>query len=181
MHKIMTKIKTNKSNSSQNKNKNSSIFKEELLDEILKDYNHQNPEELIGSNSLLKQLKQAIIQRALESEMTQHLGYKKHSKSDVDNYRNGHSKKRVITDDGEIEINPTRDRDGSFEPKNIEKRQNRFTGFDDNIISMYSRGMSVGEIQGHLKDVYGNEVSKDFISNVTDYIIPIPIFNTIYN
>lgn len=65
MHKIMTKIKTNKSNSSQNKNKNSSIFKEELLDEILKDYNHQNPEELIGSNSLLKQLKQAIIQRAL--------------------------------------------------------------------------------------------------------------------
>ena len=101
----MTKIKTN----SKSISKKSSIFKEELLDEILKDYNHQNPEELIGSNVLLKQLKHALVQRALESEMTHHLGYAKNEKSDNQNYRNGHSSKKVITDDGEFEINPPRD------------------------------------------------------------------------
>lgn len=172
----MTKTK----NSSQKKKDLSNIspnFREELLDEILKDYNHQNPEELIGNNGLLKQLKQAVIQRALEGEMTHHLGYDKHSKVDRDfgvsnnNYRNGHSTKRVITDDGEFNINPPGDRDGSFETQIIPKRQNRFLGFDDNIISMYSRGITVKEIQEHLLDIYGTDVSKDFISNVTDSII----------
>jgi putative transposase len=165
----MTKLKTN----SRSKNNNSSAFKEELLDEILKDYNHQKPEDLIGSNGLLKQLKQALVQRALEGEMTHHLGYEKHSKSNNlnDNYRNGHGSKRIITDDGEFNINPPRDRNGSFEPQIIGKRENRFSGFDDNIISMYSRGMTLKEIQEHLHEIYGTEVSKDFISNVTDGII----------
>jgi transposase-like protein len=87
--------------------------------------------------------------------MTHHLGYDKHSKSernnldliDNNNYRNGHSTKRLITDDGEFSINSPRDRDGSFEPQIVNKRQNRFSGFDDNVISMYSRGMTVKEIQ----------------------------------
>lgn len=111
--------------------------------------------------------------------MTHHLGYDKHSKSernnldliDNNNYRNGHSTKRLITDDGEFSINSPRDRDGSFEPQIVNKRQNRFSGFDDNVISMYSRGMTVKEIQQHLYDIYGTDVSKDFISNVTDSII----------
>lgn len=172
----MTKLKTNLQNRN-NSAKNNSLFKEELLDEILKDYNHQNPEELIGSNGLLKQLKKAIIQRALEAEMTHHLGYSKNSKIDRsqnidnDNYRNGHASKKIITDDGDFNINSPRDRNGSFEPQIIRKRQNRFTGFDNNIISMYSRGMSVCEIKDHIKDIYGTDVSKDFISNVTDNII----------
>tara|TARA_B110000046_G_C12983749_1_gene394618 strand:+ start:88 stop:1383 length:1296 start_codon:yes stop_codon:yes gene_type:complete len=174
----MTQIRNKLNSKSKNQDHNSSNFNEELLDEILKNYNHQNPEELIGSNGLLKQLKKALIQRALEGEMTHHLGYSKHSKSDRNNpdfdnnnYRNGHGSKRVITDDGEFNINSPRDRNGSFEPQIIGKRQNRFSGFDDNIISMYSRGMTMSEIQGHLKDIYGTDVSKDFISNVTDAII----------
>jgi len=167
----MTKIKSK----TNNKN-NQSAFKEELLDEILANYNHQNPEDLVGSNGLLKQLKQAVIQRALESEMTHHLGYEKSSKNSREinldgNYRNGHSSKKIITDDGNFNINTPRDRNGSFEPQIIKKGQNRFTGFDDNIISMYSRGMTLGEIQSHLKEIYGTDVSKDFISNVTDNVI----------
>lgn len=180
----MTKV-TKTSRIKNISSKNNSAFKEELLDEILKDYNHQNPEELIGSNGLLKQLKKALVQRALEGEMTHHLGYSKNSKIDrrldsdshidnenyQNNYRNGHGSKRIITDDGSFNINTPRDRNGSFEPQIIGKRQNRWEGFDDNIISMYSRGMTVGEIQAHLLDIYGTEVSKDFISNVTDSII----------
>ena len=129
----MTQIRNKLNSKSKNQDNSSSNFNEELLDEILKDYNHQNPEELIGSNGLLKQLKKALIQRALEGEMTHHLGYEKHSKSnrnnpdfDNNNYRNGHGSKRVITDDGEFNINSPRDRNGSFEPQIIGKRQNRF-------------------------------------------------------
>ena len=153
----MTKV-TKTSRIKNISSKNNSAFKEELLDEILKDYNHQNPEELIGSNGLLKQLKKALVQRALEGEMTHHLGYSKNSKIDrrldsdshidnenyQNNYRNGHGSKRIITDDGSFNINTPRDRNGSFEPQIIGKRQNRWEGFDDNIISMYSRGMTVG-------------------------------------
>ena len=185
MIKLKTSINSQTKRGFQNKRRdnnnspdsNSASFKEELLDEILKDYNHQNPEELIGSNGLLRQLKKALIQRALEGEMDYHLGYSKNQKrseasNDVgDNYRNGYSTKKVITDDGDFNINTPRDRDASFEPQIIEKRQNRFTGFDNNIISMYSRGMSVSEIQEHLFDIYGTEVSHDFISNVTDSVI----------
>ena len=179
MTKLKTKPipKTSKSSSA----KNSAIFKQELLDEILKDYNHQNPEELIGSNGLLKQLKQALIQRALESEMTYHLGYEKNSRREVladgddedfnNNYRNGHNSKKVMTDEGYLDINSPRDRNGSFEPQIIQKRQNRWTGFDDNIISMYSRGMTIKEIREHLYEIYGTDVSADFISNVTDGVI----------
>ena len=162
-------------NKSLKSKEHSNHFKSELLDEILKDYNHENPEELIGNNGLLKQLKKALIERALEGEMTHHLGYSKSSKversEDFNNYRNGHSSKRLITEDGDINIGVPRDRDSSFQPTIVSKRQNRFTGFDDKIISMYSRGMSVSEIREHLLDIYGTEVSKDFISEVTDSVI----------
>jgi len=172
MTKKIERNLTKNINETVNKDKK---FKSDLLDEILKDYNHENPEELIGNNGLLKQLKKALIERALEGEMTHHLGYSKSSKvernEDFNNYRNGHSSKRLITEDGDINIGVPRDRDSSFEPTIVSKRQNRFTGFDDKIISMYSRGMSLMEIQGHLLDIYGTEVSKDFISEVTDSVV----------
>jgi putative transposase len=184
MNKIIKDINARNNNKTINNNdtsnssatNNSTQFKAELLDEILKDYNHENPEELIGNNGLLKKLKKAIVERALEGEMTHHLGYSKSLKIDrrdneFNNYRNGHSSKRLITEDGDINIDVPRDRESSFEPQIVSKRQNRFTGFDDKIISMYSRGMSVMEIQGHLLDIYGTEVSKDFISNVTDSVL----------
>lgn len=185
MTKKISKLSKNNNKNYNNNHYNNSIkknsseqFKTELLDEILKNYDYENPEELIGNNGLLKQLKKAIIERALEGEMDYQIGYSKHSKVerkmielDSDNYRNGHSSKRLITDDGDIRIEVPRDRNGSFNPKIIKKRQNRFTGFDDKIISMYSRGMSMMEIQEHLLDIYGTNISKDFISTVTDSVI----------
>ena len=131
----------------------------DLIDKLLGDY--QKPEDLIGKNGLLKQLTKALVERALNAELTHHLGYEK---NDVDgrgsgNSRNGASCKTLTGDFGEVEIEVPRDRAGDFEPKIVSKHQRRFTGFDDKILSMYPRGMSTREIQGHLDEIYGAEVS----------------------
>lgn len=143
----------------------------DLIDKLLGDY--QKPEDLIGKNGLLKQLTKALVERALNAELTHHLGYEK---NDADgrgsgNSRNGASRKTVAGDFGEVEIEVPRDRAGDFEPKIVGKHQRRFTGFDDKILSMYARGMSTREIQGHLHDIYGAEVSPTLISEVTDAVI----------
>lgn len=123
--------------------------------------------------SIFRSLKKAIIERAMSAEMNEHLGYKHGERKPAgqSNQRNGTSGKTVLTDDGPVDIDVPRDRDGSFEPLIIPKHERRFTGFDQKIIAMYARGMTVREIQGYLLDMYATQVSPDFISKVTDEVM----------
>jgi transposase-like protein len=150
---------------------NETTIAPELLDQLLANYT--KPEDLLGEEGLFKQLKKALIERALGAELTEHLGYEKGDPAGrgSGNNRNGVSSKTVLTGDGEIELSVPRDRAGSFEPQRIPKGQTRFEGFDDKILSLYARGMTVREIQGHLTEVYGIEVSPDLISRVTDAVL----------
>ena len=143
----------------------------ELLDQLLANYS--KPEDLTGENGLFKQLKKALIERALGAELTEHLGYEKGDPAGrgSGNSRNGTSSKTLLTEDGEVEISVPRDRAGSFEPQLVAKGQTRFDGFDDKILSLYARGMTVREIQGHLSELYGIDVSPDLISRVTDAVL----------
>ena len=142
-----------------------------LVDKLLADY--KKPEDLIGENGLLKQLTKALLERAMRAELTEHLGYEKHDPAghNSGNSRNGVTTKTLKGDFGEMTLETPRDRDGSFEPKIVGKGQTRFTGFDDKIISMYARGMSAREIQGHLEEIYKVEVSPALISNVTEAVM----------
>ena len=143
----------------------------DLIDGLLANYT--KPEDLIGENGLLKQLTKALVERALEAEMAEHLGHDKNEpvKNATGNTRNGKSRKTLKGDFGELPIEVPRDRAGSFEPQLIPKHQTRWTGFDDKIISLYARGMTVREIQQHLSEMYGTEISPTLISNVTDAVI----------
>jgi putative transposase len=142
-----------------------------LLDELLANY--QKPEDIIGENGLLKQLTKALLERAMSAELTDHLGYSKHDPAgnNSGNSRNGTTTKTLKGEFGEMPLETPRDRRGTFEPRMIAKGQTRFTGFDDKIISMYSRGMSTREIQGHLEDMYKVEVSPALISTVTEAVM----------
>src|SRR6516225_559927 len=142
-----------------------------LIDQLLTDY--KKPEDIIGENGLLKELTKAILERALEAEMTDHLGYEKHDPAGhhSGNTRNGKSRKNLKGDFGELELETPRDRKATFEPQIVAKGQTRWTGFDDKIISLYARGMTTREIQGHLEEIYGIEVSPTLISNVTDAVL----------
>lgn len=142
---------------------------QEMLDQLLKEY--QKPEDLLGENGLLKELSQALLSRVMEGELTHHLGYEKHALSSNGNARNGKYKKKVMSKNGELEIAVPRDRQGEYQPQIIKKGQRRFDGFDDKIISMYARGMTTRDIQAHLQEIYGVEVSPDLISTVTDGVM----------
>jgi putative transposase len=143
----------------------------DVLDKLIANY--QRPEDLIGENGLLKQLTKALVERAMEAELTTHLGYEKHDPVGYlsGNSRNGKSKKTLKGDFGEVQIEVPRDRQASFEPQIVPKGETRFAGFDHKILSMYSRGMSTREIQSHLEEIYGVEVSPTLISNVTDSVL----------
>lgn len=143
----------------------------ELIDSLLADY--KKPEDLIGEHGLLKQLTKKLVERALEAEMAEHLGHARNATvaNPGGNTRNGKSKKTLKGEFGELPIEIPRDRHGSFEPQIIPKHQTRWTGFDDKILSLYARGMTVREIQSHLEEIYGAEVSPTLISSVTDAII----------
>jgi putative transposase len=143
----------------------------ELIDSLLADY--KKPEDLIGENGLLKQLTKRLVERALEAEMAQHLGHGKNESVThaSGNTRNGKSKKTLKGEFGELPIEIPRDRHASFEPQIIPKHQTRWAGFDEKILSLYARGMSVREIQSHLEEMYGAEVSPTLISSVTDAVI----------
>jgi len=134
---------------------------------------NQKPEDLLGQSGLLQQLSKALIERVLDGEMTHHPGYEKHSPEgrNSGNSRNGKSRKTLKGKQGEIPIEVPRDRNGEFDPQFVKKRQTRFDGFDDKIISLYARGMTTSEIQGHLEEIYGVEVSPELISTVTDGVI----------
>src|SRR5450432_369386 len=143
----------------------------ELLDKLLADY--KKPEDIIGENGLPKQLTKALLERAMNAELSEHLGFAKHDPAGYKsgNTRNGVTKKTLKGDFGELELETPRDRKGNFAPKIVAKGQTRFTGFDDKIVSMYARGMSTREIQGHLEEIYGVEVSPTLISNITEAVM----------
>ena len=149
---------------------------DEVLKELLSGY--ETPDDLMGKDWLLERLTKALVEKALGAELTHHLGYEKGDRAGKtsENHRNGSSKKKILGEDGPVEIEVPRDREGSFEPKLIRKGQRRFDGFDQKILAMYARGMTVREmtvreIQGFLKEQYGAEVSPDLISSVTDTIL----------
>src|ERR1700685_2229347 len=124
-----------------------------LIDKLLVDY--KKPEDIIGENGLLKQLTKALLERAMQAEMTEHLGYEKHDPvgNNSGNSRNGATTKTLKGDFGELPLETPRDRNGSYEPRIIGKGQTRFTGFDNKIISMYARGMSTREIGASGRDL----------------------------
>jgi putative transposase len=134
-----------------------------ILDQLLAG---ADPKTAFDPNGLLDGLKKALAERALNAEMDHHL-----SGEEANNSRNGYGKKTVLTDTGKIELEVPRDRQSSFDPQLIAKYQRRFPGFDDKIVSMYARGMSTREIVGHLRELYGVEVSPDLISAVTDAVL----------
>ena len=141
-----------------------------LLASLLADY--QKPEDLIGENGLLKQLTKLLVEKALDAEMAEHLGHGKHEAvvNATGNTRNGKSRKTLKGEFGELPIEIPRDRHGTFEPQLIPKHQTRWTGFDDKVIALYARGMTVREIQSHLEEIYGAEVSPSLISSITDAV-----------
>jgi transposase-like protein len=143
----------------------------ELLDSLLADY--RKPEDLIGENGVLKQLTKLLVEKALEAELADHLGHGKNEPVEnvAGNTRNGKSRKTLKGEFGELPIEIPRDRHGTFEPQLIPKHQTHWASFDDKILSLYARGMTVREIQSHLEEMYGTEVSPTRISSVTDAVI----------
>ena len=140
---------------------------DDLLDSLMKGY--KNPEDLIGETGLLKQLTKQLLERAMTAEMTEHLGYEKNALTGkkTSNSRNGSYQKRIKGEFGNLDISVPRDRDSSFEPVILPKGQSRFTGFDDKIIALYARGMTTRDIQAHLEEIYGVEISPTLVSQVT--------------
>jgi len=142
----------------------------EVLDALMKEC--QGPEGLTGPDGLLRRLTAALVERLLQAELTCHLGYEKNGTSEEGvNSRNGYSPKRLRSDQGPLVIQVPRDREGTFEPQLVKKHQRQFNGFDDKILALYARGMSVADIQGHLKEIYGTEVSTELISRATDAVL----------
>jgi len=129
--------------------------------------------ELVGPGGLLTGLTKTVLETALEAELDEHLGYAKHAVSgrNSGNSRNGTRSKTVLTEVGEVELEVPRDRDGSFEPKIVRKRQRRMSGVDELVISLAAKGLTTGEIAAHLADVYGADVSKDTISRITEAVV----------
>lgn len=146
-------------------------FDPQALDQLLE--GHRTPEAFFGANGLLDQLSKALLERALQGEMTHHLGYQKHDPSghNTGNSRNGTSPKTVKGKRGQVQIEVPRDRNSAFEPQLIPKGQSRIDGFDERVLSLYARGLSVREIQAHLEEIYGTSVSPDLISTVTDAVL----------
>jgi putative transposase len=144
---------------------------EQLIDELLKEY--KGPESFWGEGGLFAELKKKIIERTLDAEMDDHLGYTRHDPKghNSGNSRNGRGKKTVVIDSEPVELQPPRDRNGTFEPQLIPKRQRYFEGFDDKILAMYARGMSVRDIQGCLLEMYKVDVSEGLISQATEGIM----------
>lgn len=142
-----------------------------LLDELLKDYT--DPKDLLGEHGVLKQLTKRVMERALDAELTAHLGYAPHARhgSAEGNTRNGTSAKTVQTDTGPLPLEVPRDRKGRLVPRLIPKRQRRLAGFDEKVLSLYARGLSTRDIQGHLAELYGTEVSPTLISSITDAVL----------
>src|SRR5919109_1251872 len=144
---------------------------DELVDELLA--GARTAEEIAGPDGLLGQLTRRLLERALQAELTDHLGYPagQAPPGGAGNARNGQPAKTVLTDSGPVRIRAPRDRKGTFEPKIVGKRQTRWVGFDEKVIALYARGLTVREIQGHLAEIYGTDVSPELISKITDAVL----------
>jgi len=142
----------------------------EVLDELLKDC--KGPDEFYGPNGLVKQLSKALIERMMQAELTEQLGYEKSESGEkqTENRRNGKTSKTLRTDQGPMEIEVPRDRNGEFEPKVIPKHQREWRGFDEKILSMYGLGLSTKAIQENIKDIYNVDISPELVSRVTDEV-----------
>ena len=156
---------------SEAKKKDRHGIPEGVLEALMKDLGR--PGDLTGPDGLLKRLTAALVERVLDAELTEHLGYPKHGSDEKGegNSRNGHSKKRLRSDQGPLDIEVPRDRTGSFAPQLVKKHDRTFNGFDDKIVALYARGMSVADIQAHLGELYGTEVSPELISRATDAVL----------
>lgn len=161
----MTEVMTTKK---PKKQKAAYPFPVELVDQLLAQVENKDAESILGENGLAGQLKKMLAERMLSAELSHHLVSEGESSK---NHRNGSSPKKVLTPGGELNLDIPRDRLSSFEPKLVAKHQRRMPGFDDHVISMYARGMSVREIQAHLLELYGTEVSHDLISTITDEVL----------
>lgn len=146
-------------------------FAHELLDELIR--RGGSAEGLLGGGGLLHELKGALMERMLQAEMDEHVGYERHAKgeSESGNNRNGTTNKTVHTESGPVRIEVPRDREGTFEPMLVPKHVRRLEGFDEKVLSLYARGLSMRDIQSHLKELYGTEVSPELISRVTDAVL----------
>src|SRR5215213_3046867 len=144
------------------------LLPDEALEDALKGL---SPEQITGPGGLLTQLAGRVIQTALGAELTEHLGYPPGGRPDGSNVRNGAGSKRVQTDLGPVDVRTPRDRDGSFDPQLIGKRQTRLAGLDDKILGLYAGGMTVRDISAHLAELYGVEIGRDTISRVTDAVL----------
>jgi putative transposase len=144
---------------------------DDVVDELLA--GARTEEEIVGPGGLLSQLTKRLVERALEVELTDHVGYERHNEppGGTGNTRNGSTPKTLITEHGEVRVDAPRDRDGSFSPKIVRKRQRRFEGFDDKILALYSRGLSTRDIEAHIAEIYGVHIGRDLISRVTDAVM----------
>ena len=124
----------------------------------------------LGKDGLIKQLSKRILERALQAEMDDHLGYSRYNRSEIQNARNGEFQKNIITDNGVIELNIPRDRNGNFEPAIVKKKQSRIAGLDQKIVSLYAKGMSLSDIKLQLQELYDADVSESLISKITDSV-----------
>lgn len=151
---------------------NTTKIKDELIDELLAQHKTTG-RELFGQDGLMGELLKRTMERMLQAEMEEHLGYEHgaRGKRPGTNTRNGTSSKRVRTDTTEVEIEVPRDRESTFEPKLVPKRRRRIAGFDDKVLSLYAKGMSTRDIREHLEEMYGVEVSPDLISRVTHAVL----------
>ncbi len=146
------------------------IDQQQIAEQLLAQAKEQGVS-LVGPGGLLGSLTKTVLETALEAELTEHLGYDKHGAAPGVNARNGTRAKTVLTEVGPVEIQVPRDRDGSFEPKIVRKRQRRLDGIDEIVLSLTARGLTTGEVAAHFDDVYGAQVSKDTISRITDKVL----------
>jgi putative transposase len=141
------------------------------LDKLLEGVDPSNPQSMFTDAGLFGQLKKALAERMLQAELSHHLEQQRNAPESTRNHRNGSSKKSVLAAEAKLTLDIPRDRDGSFEPQLVAKHQRRLPGFDDKVISLYARGLPVREIQGHLTELYGLQVSPDLISTITGEVM----------
>jgi putative transposase len=144
---------------------------DEVIDQLLS--GTRTEEEIVGPGGVLSQLTKRLVERALQAELTEHLGYEPHQEppGGVGNTRNGSTAKTLATEHGAVRIETPRDRNATFEPQLVRKGQRRFQGFDDKILALYARGLSTRDIEAHLAELYGVKVGRDLISRVTDAVV----------
>ena len=147
-------------------NRERAELKQELIAELVADC--QTEGDLFGPEGVFTKLKGAVMERPLEAEMTTHLGREPHERRPGGNSRNGHSSKTVTTESGPVQVRVPRDREGTFEPQLVKKHQGRLEGFDEKVLALYARGMTTRDIQGHLRELYGTDVSRELISKATE-------------